>query len=1270
MVQVSLSTTTTFDGDLNALVEDLGTALTVSFDLDEPAPVGGLKVYIDSEVEQILNRLDLPGAIANPQVENLNLSATQTNFDNSGLAVEITEGATFATVTLNVFDNAEPDTFLPTTFDGRVDALFSLVTADQIAVADQSSITGVGDYTIDPAAASSTVIFADEASQLTDTPEPPTPEPPTSDGLQVSLFTGPGYLIEDEGTVSAHAFLATNGVIPEGGLVVSVDAPNLSEFDLESGSVEGGEIVAVRDGGFDLRMTEYTTLVNLAVADDGEVDSGETASFSLAAGDGYEVVEEYSGGTFNLIDTRSDIPRGVVVEPNDIIAVATDTAITPENPSFSATDSIYFDIGNRYLNEDGTYTYIDYNEDVDLYQVELSVGDTVTVQTSEVEGNKFGGQGLTSGLAVLDADGNRLIATSTVAQLAPPNKLFESDLNFDLNEDGTIVSPDNYLEFTAPEDGIYYFGVSGFASATSQNFGEDRSYSIETPGLGENNRITLGSYEIEIDLLTPDNPRQLGTPTPPVSNPNVTNPPTLFLNANPVTVDSEGNLTNGVVEFVEDGGNSRVSFTIKAEGEIPEEGIEFVLNSNANLFDYVSLLDQTTLPSTIGGQSLGAFYNEDGIPTGMRLLIEEPTMIVDFEAANRGFLVELFGVESLVNEFEPLETDGAEDVSFFLQPGEGYEVAPDAGTTEVTYYDSVADVPASTGGSNTVPEVGISISETQLIETEGTVTTLTFTLSEPPPAEGLTVLLDSEDNVIVGSVLSQFDVLNAEVVGGDFPIANADTSGFFFNITEQTATITFSVFDELSAGLDLPANSFQEGLLDLTFALQPQAGYTIDESASEINLTIADNPDSQIQVSLTGSTEADPESTALIEAEGTVSVHTFSLSSPPPVEGLTVSVSADSLDDFDVDAIEVQGGAIANLSNDGFDFTILEREATISLPILQDSASEGSEAANFTLEPGNTYELNAAATVATFALADTIDQVSIPTEIERNNVISQASALGLNINNSTISIDGELSGYGGTPGRFYGHSEDVDFYSLILEVGQTIALDVDGGATADSIFAGARVEDLVFPAQAENDLRTDAELRLFDANGNEVAANNDGAAPGEDFSRDPFIEYTASESGTYYVGVSQLGNRNYDPNVARSGSGWTFPEVGVFFGPYELTATLTDGDTGDGTGSGLTGTDAADTLIGTASDDLLDGLLGDDTYTGGAGADQFVFAIAQGVDTITDFEVGIDLISLGGLTPEGVKFFELSSDTLVLTASNELIGVVQGVTGLDSSVFA
>ncbi|MEO1396053.1 MAG: DVUA0089 family protein [Cyanobacteria bacterium J06634_5] len=1201
MVKVSLSTTTTFDGDLNALVEDLGTALTIRFDLDEPAPEGGLKVYIDSEVEQILNRLDLPDAISNPQVENLNLLATQTNFDNSGLAVEITEGATFATVTLNVFDNTEPDTFSPETFDGRVDAVFSLVMADQIAAEDQGSITGVGDYTIDPAAASSTVIFADDASQLTDTPEPP--EPPTppnphiSDGLQVSLFTGPGYLVEEEGTVSAHAFLATNGVIPEGGLVVSVDAPNLSEFDLAVISVEGGEIEAVRDGGFDLRMTEYTTLVNLPIADDGEAEAGETATFSLAAGEGYEIVEEYSSNTFNLVDAEADIPRGVISEPNNTIPTAVDTQISTENPSFSGSTTVYFGIGNRYLNPNGTYQYIDYSEDADLYEVELSAGNTITVETFDnvANPNSFG-DGLSLAMTIFDTEGNRLIDYGVGGferVPAAPDKLFGGVGPFDENE------TDRYLEFTAPEDGTYYVAVGSYNNVeTFLIEAEDTPppvFDPFTPGSGNGNRTWFGNYDIEIDLLTEDNPRAVGTPTPPVSNPNVTNPPTLSLTANPTTVDSAGNFTRAVVEYVELGGISSVNFTIESEGEIPEEGIEFVLNSNVNLFDYVSLIGQSSLPSTIGGQSLGAFYDENGIPTGIRLLIEEPLMTLNYQAANPVSFVPRFQ-GNVFEVFEPLETDGAEDVTFFLQPGEGYEIAPNEGTTEVTYYDSLEDVPASIGGSDMVPEVGVTVSETELIESERTETTLTFTLSEPPPAEGTTIFIDSEDDTVVGSVLGQFDVLEAEISGGDFPVPNGDSSGFFFNITEQTATITLSVFDELSVGLDLPPENFQEGIIALTFALQPQEGYTIDESASEINFTIADIPDSQIQVSLTGSIkaddeEADEDNAVLIEAEGTVSVHTFSLSAPPPEEGLTLSVSAPSLDDFDLDAIEVQGGIIAEVRDDGFDLTITEREATISLPVLEDDTNEGSEIATFTLEPSDTYEINAAATEATFAVVETLDQLAVSEEVEGNSTLLEANTLGLSFDSPSVSISGAINE------SFVDLPEDVDFYSFNLEAGQSVSLDID---TEEVSFLEIDFRPTVYPALLEMLQKPDTELRLFDADGNELATNNDGAAPGAAFSRDPYLEFTADSAGTYYVGVSQLGNRNYDPFVERSGSGWTFPEVGVHVGPYELTATLTEGDIQPPSGTPTPGNDM---LTGTANSDTLFGDLGDDIISGGNGDD-------------------------------------------------------------------
>jgi Ca2+-binding RTX toxin-like protein len=86
-----------------------------------------------------------------------------------------------------------------------------------------------------------------------------------------------------------------------------------------------------------------------------------------------------------------------------------------------------------------------------------------------------------------------------------------------------------------------------------------------------------------------------------------------------------------------------------------------------------------------------------------------------------------------------------------------------------------------------------------------------------------------------------------------------------------------------------------------------------------------------------------------------------------------------------------------------------------------------------------------------------------------------------------------------------------------------------------------------------------------------------------------------------------------------------------------------------------------DIVMGGDGDDLLSGDLGNDTLTGNAGTDRFVLMLGAGVDTITDFEDGIDLIALTGtLTFESLTISQSNNATLI-TAGEELLASLNGV---------
>ncbi|MEG5064598.1 FG-GAP-like repeat-containing protein [Microcoleus sp. B3-A4] len=101
----------------------------------------------------------------------------------------------------------------------------------------------------------------------------------------------------------------------------------------------------------------------------------------------------------------------------------------------------------------------------------------------------------------------------------------------------------------------------------------------------------------------------------------------------------------------------------------------------------------------------------------------------------------------------------------------------------------------------------------------------------------------------------------------------------------------------------------------------------------------------------------------------------------------------------------------------------------------------------------------------------------------------------------------------------------------------------------------------------------------------------------------------------------------------------------------------------------LNGDDGNDILYGGKGDDLLTGGLGFDTLIGGMGVDKFLLSTNSGTDTITDFEVGKDLLVLGnGLSFSQLAIAQDSGATLIRFAqTGEILASLGGVSASNIS---
>lgn len=190
------------------------------------------------------------------------------------------------------------------------------------------------------------------------------------------------------------------------------------------------------------------------------------------------------------------------------------------------------------------------------------------------------------------------------------------------------------------------------------------------------------------------------------------------------------------------------------------------------------------------------------------------------------------------------------------------------------------------------------------------------------------------------------------------------------------------------------------------------------------------------------------------------------------------------------------------------------------------------------------------------------------------------------------------------PGSFYGYSVlgnnpnitpkfDVDLFEFQLDAGQSVTIDIDAepiGSNADTI------------------------LQIFDPLGNSLALSDDNPAPNEEGSYDSYLHFTATESGTYYAGVSSYDNTGYNPIDGSPGSIFDSSYLDGM-GEYAIEMNISSNDrsifgtydpeilTGTTEPDAIYGYEEADTLYGRGNRDILYGGDANDKLYGGAGAD-------------------------------------------------------------------
>ena len=546
------------------------------------------------------------------------------------------------------------------------------------------------------------------------------------------------------------------------------------------------------------------------------------------------------------------------------------------------------------------------------------------------------------------------------------------------------------------------------------------------------------------------------------------------------------------------------------------EGIKLKVNARAidsNLDSYLRVFDES-------GNELAFDDNSTNNPTAE--ISTDSTLDLVPETAGEYYV----GVSSAGNfDYDPINGDTNLNVS----PNNGFskgnyqlqvdvvEVVADE-DPDNTIAEAVDSGVSSTGLRKTTvsgkidPELDADIYKVQLEAGDGIYLNLDAknigsdldSLLRIFDATGNELTFDDDDDAnFTGDFSSDSAIAFAPNAAGEYYIGVSDSGNFDYDPVNGRTNFSSNVTSPFST-----VGNYELQINILNVVADEDTDNTIAEA---------------IDTGLSSTGETSTLVTAIIDPASDVDLYKFQLAAG---EGVTLDIDAAVLD-ADLDSylrlFDSEGNELA--FDDDDDRNVVVEDTTTDSWINFVAETSGEYYVGVSSEGNTDYDAiagsdNFSATsglsVGDYELA--IDIAPVVADTDPDNTIPEAiNIAGEEVTTISNAIDSPA---------------DVDLYQFQLNQGNTVILDIDAAISGSSL---------------------DSVLQLFDAEGNVLTNNDDGTAKDESSSLDSLIEFTATDDGTYYVGVSSFANFDYDPINGSNNFG---NDLGSSTGNYDLTTTI------------------------------------------------------------------------------------------------------------------